>query len=115
MAPMDTTLLAGSPTSIAPDAFLQFGAMGLLFAVLLGLGWLFNNYMKQRQMQHYPTPQKGEMGYNEQMARTIYDVNITLSKVATTNEHIYDQSKKQTEVLERLVRVFERNHINTDG
>ena len=85
----------------------------MLFVVLMGLYNLFNSYLKQRPAWGQNQNAK-DVSYNEQMARTIWDVNKTMSEVAVTNRQIFEQSKKQTEVIEHLVRIMERNGVKTD-
>lgn len=113
-ADADTTAFLFSGTSaFTPEYFLQFGAMGLLFAVLMGLYALYNSYLKQRP-NWGPNQNAKDVGYNEQMARTIWDVNKTMAEVAVTNKQIFEQTKRQTEVIERLARILERHGVKTD-
>lgn len=92
---------------------LQFGALGILFIVLmliykLSEKWLdYRITQKREEPPHSPTA-TGEMSYNHQMASTIHDVNRTLSEVAVTNKMIIAQTTKQSEVMEKQTVLLDR-------
>ena len=98
---------------------LQFGALGALVIVLMLIYKLASQWMDFKINQKVPEPARtsGDLSYNEQMARTIYDVNRTLSEVAVSNRQIVQQMERQTEiqdkqslVFDRLVRLMDREH-----
>ena len=105
---------------------LQFGALGVLFIVLMLIYRLSEKWLDFRIKQKGEEPQRvtGDLSYNEQMARTIYDVNRTLSEVAVSNKQIVQMMERQTEtqekqtiILDRLVRLLDsgKYHLETSG
>ena len=98
---------------------LQFGALGVLLIVLMLLYRIAEKWLDFRikQKGDEPTHVHSNLSYNEQMARTIYDVNKTLSEVAMANKQIVQQMERQTEIqdkqsllFDRLVRLLDREH-----
>ena len=105
---------------------LQFGALGVLFIVLMLIYRLSEKWLDFRIKQKGDEPARTttDMSYNEQMARTIYDVNKTLSEVAVSNKQIVqimerqtETQEKQTVLLDRLVRLLDNGkyHLETSG
>jgi len=105
---------------------LQFGALGVLLIVLMLLYRIAEKWLDFRikQKNDEPVRTSTDMSYNEQMARTIYDVNRTLSEVAVSNKQIVQMMERQTEtqekqtvLLDRLVRLLDNGkyHLETSG
>jgi len=105
---------------------LQISAVGVLFFLLMWLYKIADKWMDFRieQKRGEPVKTSADLSYNEQMARTIYDVNRTLSEVAVSNKQIVQMMERQTEtqekqtvLLDRLVRLLDNGkyHFETSG
>jgi len=97
-------------------SFIQAGSLGAIFFIFVILYKLAAEWMKLffEQRKHIPSPYAvGELSYNDQMARIIYDVSKTLSEVAVSNKQIINQLEKvveaseiKTAVIEKLIRTL---------
>ena len=91
------------------QGLLQFGALGVVVLMLILAYKIAAPILitwASRKAEVPPPQAKGDLSYNEQAARTIYDVNRSMSQVAVISEQTNEISKRVAQDQQETLKLL---------